>query len=335
MSVRDDLARHRRSPPRPPAWPRCGAPDTGAPTEVGARGRAASRTDLPLHVSAMHPSVHAEHPGKCPICGMDLVPVTKAEAKSGVVRVDPQRLQKIGVRFADVERAPLVRTVRALGRVTWDETKLVDVTLKSAASCAICARMRSARGSPGATRSSRCTARSSTRRRPSTSWRCAAERPLARCAARAPDCGSGTWPIATSRRSSSAATPFEALPVRSPACGVLVEKNVVEGAAFEPGARLFRIAPLERVWVEAEVYASDLPLVAVGQTATISAAVPARPRARGARRLPAARRSRARRAPRASGWSSATATSRCGPRCSSTWRCTPICGERLSCPPPR
>ena len=36
-------------------------------------------------------------------------------------------------------------------------------------------------------------------------------------------------------------------------------------------ARLFRIAPLDRVWVEAEVYASDLPLVSVGQSATISA----------------------------------------------------------------
>jgi Cu(I)/Ag(I) efflux system membrane fusion protein len=52
---------------------------------------------------------------------------------------------------------------------------------------------------------------------------------------------------------------------------VLVEKNVVDGAAFEPGMRLFRIAPLDRVWVEAEVYASDLPLVSVGQKATISA----------------------------------------------------------------
>jgi Cu(I)/Ag(I) efflux system membrane fusion protein len=66
-------------------------------------------------------------------------------------------------------------------------------------------------------------------------------------------------------------TPLEALPVRSSASGVLVEKNVVDGAAFEPGMRLFRIAPLAQVWVEAEVYASDLPLVSVGQNATISA----------------------------------------------------------------
>jgi multidrug efflux pump subunit AcrA (membrane-fusion protein) len=58
------------------------------------------------------------------------VAVRKGEAKSGVVRVDPARLQQIGVRFATVERAPLVRTIRATGTVAWDETKLVDVSLK-------------------------------------------------------------------------------------------------------------------------------------------------------------------------------------------------------------
>src|SRR5262249_46925167 len=66
-------------------------------------------------------------------------------------------------------------------------------------------------------------------------------------------------------------SPLEALPVRAPARGGLVEKNVVDGAAFEPGEGLFRIAPLDRVWVEAEVYASDLPLVSAGQSATIRA----------------------------------------------------------------
>ena len=81
------------------------------------------------------------------------------------------------------------------------------------------------------------------------------------------------------RASRGAATPLEALPIRSPASGYVVEKNVVAGAAVEPGARLLRIAPLDRVWVEAEVYESDLPLVAVGQRARRHAAVPARTRA--------------------------------------------------------
>jgi len=51
---------------------------------------------------------------------------------------------------------------------------------------------------------------------------------------------------------------------------VVVEKNVVEGASVQPGMTLFRIAGLDRVWVEAEVYESELPLVEVGQEAVVT-----------------------------------------------------------------
>src|SRR5438874_9900467 len=36
--------------------------------------------DVEYYTCTMHPSVHAEAPGKCPICGMDLVPVMKKTA---------------------------------------------------------------------------------------------------------------------------------------------------------------------------------------------------------------------------------------------------------------
>src|SRR5580693_3158024 len=36
--------------------------------------------DVDYYTCTMHPSVHAEAPGKCPICGMDLVPVMKKTA---------------------------------------------------------------------------------------------------------------------------------------------------------------------------------------------------------------------------------------------------------------
>jgi len=245
---------------------RTGAPGLELESATGANDEEA----IDHYTCSMHTSVHATHPGKCPICGMDLVPVTKAEAKSGAVRVDPQRLQKIGVRFAEVERAPLARTIRALGRVTWDETKLVDVAprvrgfVRGLRADALGARV--ARGdvlfsvySPElyAAQSEYLQALQG------------ANQPL-RQAARA---RLRLWDVAErdvaelEQRGSA----LEALPVRAPVSGVLVEKNVVDGAAFEPGTRLFRIAPVDRVWVEAEVYASDLPLVAVGQKATITA----------------------------------------------------------------
>jgi membrane fusion protein, copper/silver efflux system len=110
--------------------------------------------DVDYYTCTMHPSVHAEAPGKCPICGMDLVPVMKktaspsaSEASSGggmqgmagmpgmqsgkqmsgasshefVVPVERQ--QQIGVSYATVKRGPLHHTIRAVGTVEPDLQK--------------------------------------------------------------------------------------------------------------------------------------------------------------------------------------------------------------------
>src|SRR5437660_10861703 len=80
--------------------------------------------DVDYYTCPMHPSVHAAAPGKCPICGMELVPVKKRDAAgpsaspSGtqtsanhefVVPVDRQ--QQIGVTYAKVERRLLHKEI--------------------------------------------------------------------------------------------------------------------------------------------------------------------------------------------------------------------------------
>ncbi|HXZ84644.1 MAG TPA: efflux RND transporter periplasmic adaptor subunit [Myxococcota bacterium] len=241
-----------------------------AEIQIAASPSPAGADEISHYTCSMHPSVHESHPGKCPICGMDLVPVTRGQAANGVVRVEPERLQKIGVRFAQVERAPLVRTVRALGRVTWDETRLVDVAPKISGfvrdlrADALGARV--AKGEPlfslyspdlYAAEAEYLQAHSSGSERLASAGRARLR----------------LWDVAERDVAALEASgkPLETLPVRAPASGYLVEKNVVEGGAFEAGQRLFRIAPLERIWVEAEVYASDLALVGVGTLATVSA----------------------------------------------------------------
>src|SRR6201999_4036725 len=64
--------------------------------------------------------------------------------------------------------------------------------------------------------------------------------------------------------------PLENVVIASPASGFVIEKNAVEGAAVDPGMRLFRIAALDKVWVEADVYEGDLPEVHVGQRASVT-----------------------------------------------------------------
>jgi Cu(I)/Ag(I) efflux system membrane fusion protein len=80
------------------------------------------------------------------------------------------------------------------------------------------------------------------------------------------------WDLSAGQIDRLAATgeAIEQIPILSPVSGFVVEKNVVEGASVEPGMKLFRIAGLDRVWVEAEVYESELPLVEEGQPAVVT-----------------------------------------------------------------
>lgn len=203
-----------------------------------------------------------------------------AERHPAEFRIAPGRLQRIGVRTAAAERKALVTTVRAVGRVVAEETTLVDVSLKVrgwVGSVVV-----DAVGNPVqkgevlftlyspelyATQEEYLQALRSQARARETS---APER--ADYLVRAARNRLRLWDIADSdlERLARSGDPREHLPIRAPVSGYVVEKNLVEGSAFEPGQRLYRIAPLSRVWIEAEVYEYELPLVRQGQSATVT-----------------------------------------------------------------
>lgn len=58
--------------------------------------------------------------------------------------------------------------------------------------------------------------------------------------------------------------------LRAPAGGIVVEKNVVEGARIRPGMDLLLVADLSRVWVEVEIFEKDISLISEGQHAMVS-----------------------------------------------------------------
>jgi Cu(I)/Ag(I) efflux system membrane fusion protein len=77
----------------------------------------------------MHPSIKDADAGQCPICGMDLTPVTHAEKAAGSVIVDQRRRQLIGLKTAPVARGDLRETLRLIGSVEYDPAALTDVAL--------------------------------------------------------------------------------------------------------------------------------------------------------------------------------------------------------------
>src|SRR5260370_5778882 len=85
--------------------------------------------DVDYWTCAMHPSVHSQTPGKCPICGMDLVPVThrKEESPKPAEFIVPlQRQQQIGVTYAEVRRRNMQFDIRSVGTLEVDQARIFE-----------------------------------------------------------------------------------------------------------------------------------------------------------------------------------------------------------------
>jgi Cu(I)/Ag(I) efflux system membrane fusion protein len=81
-------------------------------------------------VCPMHPEIMQDHPGTCPICGMDLVEARHHAGHDHGIQVDSATLQKLGVRLAVVKKAPVSLDVNAYGNVSLDEGRLYSVHSK-------------------------------------------------------------------------------------------------------------------------------------------------------------------------------------------------------------
>ena len=102
-----------------------GPVDTTSALPAGETALEHARKHLdPEYVCPMHPEVVAKQPGRCPICGMDLVKrepaVATPTADDGLpeVVVPPGFIHNFGVRTAPVERGSVSRQIESLGRVS-------------------------------------------------------------------------------------------------------------------------------------------------------------------------------------------------------------------------
>jgi Cu(I)/Ag(I) efflux system membrane fusion protein len=248
------------------------------------------------YTCSMHPSVKEAAPGKCPICGMDLIPVTKEQQQEGVVLIDDARRQLIGVRTDAVVLAPMRKDFRVVGHVTYDESSLADVNLKVHGWITkLYVSETGQKVTRGQTLLSLYSPELYNAEQDFILATQGAATPLG-----APDNGStssvGAKPSAVGGPDRTATlahaarmrlhllgledsqidalakqgTPSESVPIAAPASGFIIEKNVVEGASVDAGMRLYRIAALTKVWIEAQVYEGDLAHVHAGQRASVT-----------------------------------------------------------------
>jgi len=228
----------------------------------------AAQTDV-RYTCSMHPEVVREAPGSCPICGMDLVPLTSS-AGHDHVHVPAGVIQRIGVETAPVERTTVFRHLRTIGEVEvgedevsvvnlrfsgWAERVYVDKTgdeVKAGQSLF-------AIYSPELVAAQEDYLLALKTQGPDAALTRSARRRLE------------LWDISDVdlARLVDKGEVSRTMPVRAPQSGFVLHKDIVEGARVEAGQDLYRIGNLQRIWVTAEVYEHDAPWVSVGQPAQL------------------------------------------------------------------
>ena len=84
------------------------------------------QNETTIWTCAMHPQIRMSQPGKCPICGMDLIPVNKSnvEIDPAAVHLTKEAAQLANVLTSVVTRQKPVKEVRLYGKVQADERLL-------------------------------------------------------------------------------------------------------------------------------------------------------------------------------------------------------------------
>jgi RND family efflux transporter MFP subunit len=257
-----------------------------------------------MWVCPMDPEVRQPGPGTCPKCGMDLVPEEAGTTASGhehetpastppaaeetgtpraTVELELRRQQLIGVRTAEVASAPISRSVRAVGVVKYDETRQHDVNVK------VEGWIRDLyvdfTGQPVRKGQPLFTLYSpdllATQNEHLLALRTLDQMQQSKVVEAREY--AGRMLDATRQRLTLWDLPKEQIDelertrqakpemlFRSPATGFVVEKRAVKGMRVMPGEMLYRLADLSRVWIEADLYESEMSYMRVGARADVT-----------------------------------------------------------------
>jgi RND family efflux transporter MFP subunit len=241
----------------------------------------------------MHPWYKSNKPGIAPDCGMKLVPVYADEQQTvaagplprGAVQISPARQQLMGVTTAVAAYRPVEKTIRTVGEVAIDETRLADLdvevngwiqkvfvdhtwqyvrkgeplfTLYSPDLLAteqeylLALRARRSLGtSPYYAVSSGSASLLEAARRRLALWDLT-------------DAQIGQLPLQQPGKTQGEVT------IYAKGSGYVVERKAFPNQYVTPGTELYKLVDLSRVWVQADVYEFEMPSVSLGQEATLT-----------------------------------------------------------------
>jgi len=231
----------------------------------------------------MDPTEIYEKPGKSKM-GMDLVPVYEGDEAGGAgsITIDGSLQQNMNLRVAKVERRDISTVIRAYGKVTYAEDKEFSVNTKISGWIeklyVNTAGQRVRKGQPlleiyspelVSTQEEYLLALKNHEKlssSPSESVRNSAAKMLTLARDRLE-----YWDISETEIDNikEMGKSRRTILLNSQMTGIVTHKAVFEGDKVGPGMDLFHIADLSKIWVEASVYESELPLIKVGQKAEL------------------------------------------------------------------
>jgi len=231
----------------------------------------------------MDPTEIYDKPGKSKM-GMDLMPVYEGEEAGGAgsITIDGALQQNMNLRTANVERRDISRVIRAYGKVTYAEDKEFVVTTKISGWIeklyVNTTGQKVRKGQPlmeiyspelVSTQEEYLLALKNYEKLSSSPYE-SLRRNAAKMITLARD-RLEYWDISQTEidKIEKNGKTNRTILLKSQITGIVTHKAVVEGDRIGPGMVLLHVADLDKIWVEASVYESELPLVAVGQKAEL------------------------------------------------------------------
>ena len=212
---------------------------------------------------SMHPEIIRDKPGKCPKCGMDLIPIPVDLAASIGPRelvVSEEAAKLMEIETSTVERKFVTAEIRMVGKIEYDETRVKNITAWL----------------PGRSRIERLFVDFTGITVKKGDHMVEVYSPEL-ISAQAELLLSSTKLLAREKlrllgltaeqieQIEKTGKPVDYLTIYAPIGGVVIHKNATEGMYVTEGSKLYTIADLSHLWVKLDAYESDLPWLQYGQ----------------------------------------------------------------------
>lgn len=219
---------------------------------------------------SMHPQIRQDQPGKCPICAMDLVPVSSIEPEESTVDPDEIRLTESAAKLADIQtwmvtRESPVNEIFLQGKVQADERRMARLTARFGGRIEKLLISFTGenvrRGEPLATLYSPELITAQRELLEAGSYK--ETNPSLYKAARAK---LQLWDLTEEQIDGIEAegTPQTYFDILAPISGTVTRRNVTLGDYVNAGKSLFEVVDLSHVWIMFDAYETDLPWIREG-----------------------------------------------------------------------